>query len=266
MIYYNLVNRIVLAFEELNVASLEKAWQELVGRHTIFRTSFHIVASPPFQSVHAHANLIIAKEDWRAMPPDEQEVSLAKYLANDQHRGFELSKAPLIRIALFRLAQAHYEMVWTSHHALMDGRSRRFVLKELFSLYDAYRDGANLELESPRPYSDYIHWLKQYDLDSAEKFWQDELRGFAAPTLIDFGESRSLKNEKRVHHATAETYLSEHLTIALTNFANSVGVTLNTLVQGSWALLLNRYTGEQDVVFGATRACRRSSIAGPTRW
>ena len=245
--------------EELNVTALEKAWLEVVNRHPVFRTSFHIFASPLCQRVQSRVNVVIAKEDWRAMPAHEQQTSLARYLADDRQRGFEISDAPLNRIALFRMAPAHYEMVWTSHHAILDGRSRRLVLKELFSLYDAYCNGANLELEQPRPYSDYISWLKQYDLDSAEKFWRAELRGFSAPTSIDFGQSPSLKND---HHANAETYLSERLTTAMTKFAESAGVTLNTLVQGSWALLLSRYTGEPDVVFGATRACRRSSIAG----
>lgn len=245
--------------EDLNVAALEKAWQEIVNRHPVFRTSFHINGSTPLQRVHARVNVSIPEEDWGTMPPREQESSLARYLANDQ-RGFEATEAPLVRVAIFRMAPTRYEMVWTSHHALMDGRSRRLVLKELFSLYDAYRNGSSIELDPPRPYSDYIRWLQDYDLDSAEKFWRDELRGFTAPTLIDLGESRALK--QTTQHATAETRLSEPLTTALINFAGSAGVTLNTLVQGSWALLLSRYTGEKDVVFGATRAGRRSSIEG----
>src|SRR6185369_15939257 len=240
--------------EDLDVAALEKAWHEVVNRHPIFRTSFHIAASPPCQRVHSRVDFLIAKEDWRAMPPHEQEVSLASYLADDQQRSFNPTDAPLIRVALFRMSQAHYEMVWTSHHALMDGRSRRLILKELFSLYE----GATLEVERPRPYGDYIRWLQQYGLASAEKFWREELRGFTTPTVIDLGVSQK---EERFHHGNVETYLSESLTTALTDFANTAGVTLNTLVQGSWALLLSRYTGERDVVFGATRACRRSSMA-----
>ncbi len=240
--------------EDLNVAALEKAWHEVVRRHPIFRTSFHLVSSPPFQRVHTRVNLVVTKEDWSALPPHEQEISLARYLAKDQQRSFNPTDAPLIRVALFRMSQAHYEMVWTSHHALMDGRSRRLILKELFSLYE----GATLEVERPRPYGDYIRWLQQYDLASAEKFWREELRGFTTPTVIDLGVSQE---EERFHHGNVETYLSESLTTSLTDFANTAGVTLNTLVQGSWALLLSRYTGEQDVVFGATRACRRSSIA-----
>jgi amino acid adenylation domain-containing protein len=247
--------------EDLNVTALEKAWFDVVNRHAIFRTSFHISDGPPLQRVHARVNLVIAGEDWRAMPPPEQEVSLARYLTDDQQRGFEPTEAPLIRIALFRKAHAHYEMIWTSHHALMDGRSRRLVLKELFSLYDAYCAGTAPALEQPRPYGDYIRWLRDYDLATAERFWREELSGFSAPTSIDFGESRSVKDDDRIHHDTTETFLSEQLTTALTNFAHTAGVTLNTLVQGSWSLLLSRYTGERDVVFGVTRACRRSSIA-----
>src|ERR1051325_6693085 len=148
--------------EDLDVAALEKAWREIVSRHPVFRTSFHIVASTPSQRVHSQVNFSIAKGDWSAMPQREQEAALSRYLAHDQQRGFEPTEAPLIRIALFRTAEMHYEMVWTSHHALMDGRSRRLVLKELFSLYESYRDGANLELDSPRPYRDYIRWLQEY--------------------------------------------------------------------------------------------------------
>ncbi|HKY28029.1 MAG TPA: amino acid adenylation domain-containing protein [Pyrinomonadaceae bacterium] len=247
--------------EDLNLPALEKAWQEIVSRHSIFRTSFHIVASPPFQRVHSQVTLSIAKEDWTGMTASDQERALATYLANDRQRSFEPTEAPLTRIALFRMAQAHYEMVWTSHHALMDGRSRLLVLRELFSLYDAYGDGANLELAQPRPYSDYIEWLKQYDLDAAEKFWRDELRGFVTPAIVNLGGSRPLKDDERISHATAETYLSERLTSSMKELAESAGVTLNTLVQASWALMMSRYTGEEEIVFGATRACRRSSIA-----
>src|SRR6185369_7117499 len=86
--------------EDLNVAALEKAWHEIVDRHPVFRTSFHIVGSSPFQRVHARVNLSITNEDWCAMSQGEQDMSLARYLANDQ-RGFEPTEAPLVRIALF---------------------------------------------------------------------------------------------------------------------------------------------------------------------
>lgn len=247
--------------EELNLAALEEAWQEIVNRHPVFRTSFHIVASPPFQRVHPRIQLVITKEDWCGMTSQSQEMALTSYLAADRQRGFEHTGAPLIRIALFRMAQARYEMVWTSHHALMDGRSRRLVLGELFSLYDAYCEGTSLELPQPRPYSDYINWLKDYDLLAAEAFWRRELRGFGAPTLVDLGGGRAPKDGGPVSHATGEAYLSETTTTAMRQFAEHAGVTLNTLVQGSWSLLVSRYTGEEDIVFGATRACRRSTIA-----
>jgi amino acid adenylation domain-containing protein/non-ribosomal peptide synthase protein (TIGR01720 family) len=153
--------------------------------------------------------------------------------------------------------------LWTFHHALLDGRSFPIVLREVFLCYEAIRDGREASLPAPRPYADYIAWLRTQDLGRAEAFWRSTLKGFSAPTPVPghratVGDVGAAPEGRGVH----ELQLASETTARLSAFAREHGVTLNTLVQAAWGLLLQRYSGESEVVFGVTRACRRSALDG----
>lgn len=249
--------------EALEVKTFLCAWQRVVGRHAIMRTSFPVCGQDePVQQVHANVNLEWHREDWRGFSKAEQRQRLTSFLKHDRLRGFQISEAPLNRFALFQLSENDYEFVWTFHHAIIDGRSFVLVLQEVFAFYEAFAKGEELELPLPRPYRDYIAWLNQQDLSPAKLFWQNLLKGFASPTpLIHHHQASSVVTE-------AETYteqgirLSLETTARLKALAKAHGVTLNNFVQGAWALLLSRYSGEAEVIFGATRACRRTALDG----
>ncbi len=249
--------------EELNVPLFHRAWQKVVERHAVLRTSFRWEGlTEPLQEVHRDVGLPLEQQDWRDLPAPERERQLQAYLEADRRRGFDLGQAPLMRLALFRLAEADYRLVWTSHHAVLDGRSRPIVVREVFAYYEAYCEGRDVQLEEPRPYRDYIAWLGRQDLSRAEEFWRRALQGFAAPTpLVVANPPRQLSDDEK-GHGLQEIRLSAATTSALRSLARQHDLTLNTLVQGAWALLLSRYSGEEDVVFGATRACRRSGVEG----
>jgi amino acid adenylation domain-containing protein len=117
-------------------------------------------------------------------------------------------------------------------------------------------------LEKPRPYKDYIEWLKQRDLLKDEKFWRQTLSGFTSPTPLPLACSPLGRRTVQANVSADEVRLSAILTSALHSFADDHNLTLNTLIQGAWALLLNRYTGEDDIIFGATRSCRHTTING----
>ncbi|HIP97139.1 MAG TPA: amino acid adenylation domain-containing protein, partial [Anaerolineae bacterium] len=203
----------------------------------------------------------------RGLPPTEQETRLKTFLQAERLNGFKLSEPPLMRLALMRVDEDAYKFVWTHHHLLMDGWSLPILLQEVFAFYEAFRRGQELYLEPHRPYRDYIAWLKQQDLSQAEAFWRQVLRGFTAPTpLVVDRAPESVSDESPVAgdagYGKLETLLSVETTAALGALARQHELTLNTMVQGAWALLLSRYSGEEDVVFGATVSGRPADLAG----
>ncbi|HEX8650844.1 MAG TPA: amino acid adenylation domain-containing protein, partial [Pyrinomonadaceae bacterium] len=246
--------------ENLNVTAFRRAWQRLVERHSILRSGFRWKGSAePLQETRLRISLPFEEQDWRELSAGEQEDRLNVYLQADRQRGFDLTQAPLLRLALFRLAETDYRFIWTSHHALLDGRSRLLVLKEFFALYEADCQGLDLTLERPRPYRDYIDWLQEQDLTKAEAFWRRSLKGFTSPTPIGGPRSTGQALDP-CGHGEQSARLSFALTSALRALAERHDLTMNVLTQGAWALLLSHYSGEEDVVFGAARACRHTTL------
>ncbi|UKO97051.1 amino acid adenylation domain-containing protein [Nostoc sp. UHCC 0870] len=245
--------------EKIDIFAFQKAWQRVVERHAVLRTSFDLQnGREPLQCVHQWVKIPLEQQDWCGLSAQEQSTKLQAYLQSDRKLGFDLNVAPLMRLALFQLQESVYQFIWTFHHAVLDGRSMSIIIKEVFTFYDAFLEGKDLQLPQPRPYQDHIAWLQQQDWSKSASFWRDLLKGFTAPTplLVDSNpRNQSGFGEQAIR-------LSEKTTAMLQSVAEQHQLTLNTLVQGAWALLLSRYSGESDVVFGATRACRHSSVAG----
>jgi amino acid adenylation domain-containing protein len=247
--------------EELDVHSFKQAWHRVTERHAVLRTDFHWEGLiEPVQWVREHAALRWAEQDWSDSPPAEREKAFRGFLETDRLCGFDAAEAPLSRVTLFRLGPSEFRFVWTFHHALLDGRSFPTVLREVFTFYEAFRHGKDLDLPLPPKFRDHISWVRRQDLGPAESFWRERLKGFAAPTPLAIGSIGQAGAPSR--HSAEELLLSAPATSALQSLAHDYQLTLNILVQGAWALLLHRYSGEAEVVFGATRACRKSSIAG----
>ncbi|HEX8852042.1 MAG TPA: amino acid adenylation domain-containing protein, partial [Pyrinomonadaceae bacterium] len=256
---------------ELNLDAFGRAWQQTIERHPILRTAFVWEGlDEPVQVVRRSVRLPFAQEDWRALPAAEQEERLHVFLKDDLRQGFDLAKAPLLRIALLRLSADTYQFVWSYHHLMLDGWCIPLVLREVFAFYEAFSRGQSLAPERPRPYRDYIAWLRRQDLKQAEAFWRRTLKGFHAPTPLPTikafdgtgGETVGEVGRQEEAYGEQEISLPADTTAALQRLARSHGLTLNTFVQGAWALLLGRYSGERDVVFGVTVAGRPAELVG----
>ncbi len=249
--------------EDLNVSAFRNAWREIVTRHAIFRTSFDWKLATPHQDVHREVELPFLQQDWSGLSEEQQTELLEAFLRRDRQRGFEFDQPPLLRHAIFRFASADYRWVWTSHHALLDGRSRLLVLKELFLLYEGFCTGVTPRLENPLPYRHYLDWLYRQDFSASERYWRERLSGLASSTPVGIQRRLAMRvkpGDRR--YGEQELRFSEDLTGQLTEVAQRNDLTPNTFLQGAWALLLSRYSGERDIVFGATRAGRHGTFPG----
>jgi amino acid adenylation domain-containing protein/non-ribosomal peptide synthase protein (TIGR01720 family) len=247
----------------LDVSALEHAWQQVVDRHTALRTSFEWEeGDKPLQVVHRRVKLSLEQQNWSNLSPAEQVERLEAYLKADRERGFELSEPPLMRLALIRVAEHAYQFVFSLHHLLLDGWSSYLINTEAAAFYEASCQGRTLEFEPSRPYGDYIAWLQQQDLSKAEGFWRRVLAGYKAPPPLGVSRATGRLSDEDEGYDAQQIKLSVATTAALQALARQHQLTLNTLVQGAWALLLSRYTGEEDVVFGATTSGRPPTLKG----
>ncbi|WP_158623685.1 non-ribosomal peptide synthetase [Corallococcus llansteffanensis] len=247
----------------LDPAAFRRAWDAVVAHHPILRTGFRWEGlDAPLQVVHAQAHLPWEERDWRGLSDAEQRGRLEVFLTEDRVRGFELQRPPLMRVTLVRLGDSAWQLVWSQHHLLLDGWSLGLLLQDLFAVYDSLLRGAPARLP-PRPaFRDYIAWLTRQPSTELERFWRESLRGFTAPTPLPGDQGPVPTGDARREMDERVRKLSEPATAAVQGFARRHQLTLNTLARAAWALVLGRWSGEDDVVFGATVAGRPTELPG----
>jgi amino acid adenylation domain-containing protein len=245
---------------DFNLSALEQAWQTIIQRYPVLRSTFAWEGLKlPLQIVHRDMKMPIEQLDWRELTLDEQQHHLDALLQEDKQRGYDLSQLPIMKLFIIRLTDETCEYIWSNHHILLDGWSRSSIQKEIFILYSQLCQGQVIELSYTRPFKDYITWLYQQDHKPAEAFWHQYLQGFKKPTPLIANKGQSCANTS---FAKQKIQLSVELTNALQGLSRQSFLTMNTLVQGAWLLLLSRYTGEQDIVLGVTSSARPASFSG----
>ncbi|WP_315799639.1 non-ribosomal peptide synthetase, partial [Bradyrhizobium sp. SZCCHNR1002] len=244
----------------LDPRAFEQAWQLMVARHPVLRTAYvgHEL-DVPLQVVLREAMLPFAQEDWRHLSKDEQDSRFAELQRIERSRGFDFAAPPLMRLCLIRIGDDDHRLLWNVHHIVLDGWSLPLLLDEVFAAYSALSRSAAPALSHLRPFKDYIGWLQRQDMARAEVHWRRRLAGFDTPSSLGLARpSREPGSGER--HAVLQRDLNVGLS-ALESFAREHKLTLNTLVQGAWALLLARYGGSEDVVFGVTLSGRPAELA-----
>jgi len=241
---------------------LAAAWQQVVDRTPVLRSAVVLHEVPvPLQTVHRSVTLPVTELDWSALTQERRDAELARLLADDRDRGLALDRAPLLRLTLIRLSPAEVRVVWTFHHVLLDGWSVFQVLSDVFACHAALTRGDAPDLPDRRPFADYAAWLAARDTAPAEAHWRTALAGLTAPTPLPYDRRPAPGAATR-----AGTWLSERLgereSAALQDFARRHHLTLNTVVQGVWGLLLSRWSNEREVCFGTTVSGRPADLPG----
>ncbi|MEM9157251.1 MAG: condensation domain-containing protein, partial [Cyanobacteria bacterium P01_F01_bin.33] len=256
----------------LDIECFQQAWVQVIQHYDVLRTAFlWQELDRPLQAVRHSVELPWTELDWSDADETERSRQLQAFLAAERERGFDLARAPLMRLTLIHLGRDTYYFVWSRHHLLLDGWSLPLVMQSMLSAYEtlvARRDRA--VLPSAPPYRDYIGWLQAQNLDEAKAFWQEYLADWTAPLALDRIGARSDKSTSSDSDAarTESSYAECNIPFAadssdkLNAFTRQHRLTLNTLVQGVWSLLLAHYSGELDIVFGATVAGRPTELMG----
>jgi amino acid adenylation domain-containing protein len=185
----------------------------------------------------------------------ERRHRLRRLLADDRAMGMDLTRAPLTRVAIVQVTDDRVRLVWTFHHILLDGWSAFHVLSDVLAGYA----GATPVVR--RPFRDYVAWLSDQDEAAAAEYWRDTLSGLGAPTRLPYDRTPAPGYQPRAT-GWQELNLPAGLASRIAECGRRNGLTLNTLVQGGWSLLLAEHGGAADVCFGATVSGRPAGLTG----
>lgn len=246
----------------IDVNAFEKAWQRVVERYEVLRTGFvWRTEEMQLQVVYRQAPSPVEYIDWHGIDEDEADRRLSELLSQELDDGFDLERPPLLKVRLIQLGENLFYVVQSFHHILMDAWCRSLLLSDFFHYYDAYRLGTRHELAQPRPYRDFIAWLQQQDANVLRNYWQHELEGFDEVTPIPYLKPHgSLDSVATVDDVFSS--LSHDESAGLQSVARQHQLTINTIVQGAWALLLGRLSQVDDILFGVTVAGRPLELEG----
>ncbi|MBF3115388.1 non-ribosomal peptide synthetase, partial [Pseudomonas aeruginosa] len=249
------INQLRVDIDGLHPESFRAAWQAALDEHDVLRSGFlwQGAFETPLQVVRKRVEVPFSVLDWRGR--EDLAAALDELAAGEGRLGFDLSEAPLLRLVLVRTDEERYHLIYTNHHILMDGWSNSQLLGEVLQRYRGETPS-----RSDGRYRDYIAWLQRQDAGRTEAFWKQRLQRLGEPTLLVPAFAHGVRGAEG--HADRYRQLDVTTSQRLAEFAREQKVTLNTLVQAAWLILLQRFTGQDTVAFGATVSGRPAELRG----
>jgi len=262
----------------LDVSAFIQAWKQVVNRYTVFRTLFiRLNQVKPMQVVLKELDVPFYYEDWSSRREEQCHHDFEAYVAMDRRTDFDFAKAPLLRLTLIKMGENLYQFMWSYHHCILDGWSMPVVLKNVLETYQSlissnednesnrsHRSNNTAEkintvrLPPPTSYQHFIAWLAKQDMDRAKAYWRD--------TLVDFVSQNRLVRKEIKEVGAAPSILSHKSDIASDDLVAAkkacqrYRTTLNVLCQAVWALVVSKYSGRSDVVYGTVVSGRPPAL------
>ncbi|WDZ63753.1 non-ribosomal peptide synthase/polyketide synthase [Paenibacillus polymyxa] len=269
MLFHNMLDSQSSAYVEqstfelkgaLDLAAFSASLDLLVQRHSALRTNFRSdLQDEPLQVVYRNKRGELYVEDIREKEKVAQEQYIEEFARRDKQKGFDLAKDTLMRVSILRTSDDSYHFVWSFHHIIMDGWCLSLVTNEVFGGYTALTEGKPPQLPVVTPYSRYIEWLEGQNRQEAAEYWSGYLRGYEETTVLPQAKTGKTKGYEAEY---LEFDLGIDLTAELQKLAKQEQVTINTLLQTAWGVLLQKYNRTEDVVFGSVVSGRPADIAG----
>ena len=267
MIFHTRLNPDTLAYREqltftiegpLNTTSFAAAWQKLVSRHQVFRSVFPLEKTKkPLMMVLKEVESTPTLLDITNLSPDEQDARVQRLREEDRRRGFALDKELAHRLILFQTTPESHILLFSFHHAILDGWSLGVVFEELLLLYREEISGIETGLSAPPLFASFIKKCQTIDIDTSLSAWKAALSGYDRLTTVPCKMSAPGESQ---HPALHRFFLDEETTGRINVTAAHVGVTFNTLFQSIWAVILGRYNSTDDILFGATASGRNLPV------
>jgi hypothetical protein len=246
----------------LDVKAFEEAWQMVTDHYGALRSSFYWDGlRQPVQIVHRDIKAVFELKDWRGLTAAEIQDRLTGYVRELRQKGFDMTQPPHEKRALLQVGEDSYWFVWSFNYMLHEGWSYSLLWKDFFACYEAICSGRVINFTAPRPYGDYIDWIQSQDFDRAEQYWRGLLKGYEPQP----GLAEQLHMDGPVEgsgYVKRKWVLPVAATTALRSMARRHQLTLNTVTQSAWAVLLSRYTQSGEVGFGCISSGRPAELVG----
>ncbi|MDW7617945.1 amino acid adenylation domain-containing protein, partial [Peribacillus simplex] len=244
----------------VNVDILEKSFNKLIERYDILRTVIvHENVRSPKQVILKERKESINYEDISGLTEEMKSEYIERYQLEDRKKGFNLSKDILIRLSVLKMNHEEYKMIWSSHHILMDGWCTGIIMKDFFAVYSSIKNNQSVSLKDPAPYVNYIHWLQTQSKEEAKLYWSRYLEGYAKQAQLPVSVK---KNSHKSKKDRLEFNVDKKVTESLIKVSKQAQVTINTVIQTVWGILLQKYTNSEDVVFGSVVSGRNAEVEG----
>ncbi len=246
----------------LQLEVLKHVFNEIVRRHEALRTTFTSADGQPFQIITPELRIDIGVEDLSQLPTTEREAEARRLTGIEAQLPFDLSRGPLLRVKLLRLAEDEQVLLMTMHHIVSDGWSMRVLVNEMSALYEAFAQGEPSPLaELPVQYADFAVWQRRWlsgeVLEAQLSHWRKQLEG--APGVLQLPTDRPRPPFQTYRGVITTFPLSQRLIEQLKELSQQSGVTLYMTMLAVYAILLNRYTGQDDILIGSPIANRNHS-------
>jgi len=259
--YFEQVSYRVLGAVQLDC--VQKSLSSLFKRHDVLRTTFvHSNLRRPVQKILRDREAEFIFEDWsdQKLPAKELEAKVAGYRKSDRKRSFDLTKDVLMRITVLKLSELEYEFVWSHHHILMDGWCMGILTAEYYELYNSYLRQEEWRGRPVRHYRNYIAWLNEQNWPESGRYWSTYLKGYDKSSPVQ--GSRPVEKRERATDGSLLFELGQKRSNELSALAATAHVSLNTVIETVWGILLSKYNNTRDVVFGSVVSGRPASIEG----
>ncbi len=245
----------------VNVVILKAAWDYVLKNHSILRSAFfYKELSIPVQRVYNKIELPFEELDYSMHSGIELEEKVNSFLETDSQSGFSFAEPPLLRVTLIKTGKISSKMVFTNHHILFDGWSVPIILEELFAAYESMFKELEPPVKKKDEYEDYIKYIDSKDIVEEEIFWKNYIKNLEDPCLLPFSKAGLSRNKAIGDFKEVLLSIDSRFTEELKNYAQQNRLTVNTLIQGVWSLLLSKYTNNSSIVYGVTVSGRPAEL------